>query len=1096
MTTDDDPFWRKCELAWAAFLSANDHVVTLLADANGEGAPLMLRGHQAYRAPDIQSMKGGLTYFWEVKQRHSASINLLTGEAEYWVSASSLVDYIELGRITGIPVQIVLHDGEVWRAQHKWFQADAETLYAHGQRGTRRASDGSEIEAWIWPARAMRLVPGPDVERVVGSFETVLVRGGGEKPVADSLLSIAEKHLRGRGSDDDAVTVADEQRVVPPGVFDLLREDAKAALATLSRTLGIPETPCYSVMRIGIDGVELDDLLGLMDYGIRLFLVVDEKPEWIDDPTREEWLAACVESRLLEWTVIPGASARATWVVDGEVDDDLRDFLSDARPHDPFNLGQYVVVHASHLEHVLVTAGAGTGKTETMSERIVFLLATAQRHPDPRDEERIYRLHLDEIVLVTFTREAKREMRERIARTLMLRQRLCSRCVLPTIAWMLELSNTEIETIHTYSKKLVAREGARMGIGPGFKVGNRTMEFARALAEALSPHLEALYTETAADGQELPPSHEVQKFAMRLWDKLAGNGFSPLGSALSPGRSNVSWGETREGVEGDVARAFEEAIATAAASFAEECIRNQTIPISELVTTAARAIAAANGDLVRPPRYIFVDEFQDTDSEQIGMILAVRRLSGAMLFVVGDEKQGIYRFRGAEGNAFRELESRAKGEKVEIVEASLNRNFRSGSHLLDSMHPYFLKWGAKKFLRYDAGARLVAALGPRSSRTVQVTQVRKDDDEIRWHVHEVVKRWLESHPGPMETVAVLCRANWQAKSLASHLKSQGIACETRVGGDFFQTQVVSDLRVFLEAVLNPHDDAALLESCSTRWFPGIAAMQLPARLDDAAAERWGGPLPPIMTWAERLTTLGADGRFGRSDLDALRVRFEWLGSRLTKSPVLGWLMDCEGWFDPRSTVLPGDFADDDSDRVRYGRGFDHLVTLLDEEFADAPISPHGLLEWLRLKIATDDATDEPDPVGGATARVAVLTVHKAKGLEFDRVVIPYTADKFEKVAQDEIAVVADNGGARLIWKWYLGNKKEAGKWIPAEFRNVSATQGGSLWDRERLEKVREEARLLYVAMTRAREELEVVVPSNVRTPTGAPGSWAELVVHP
>jgi len=97
---------------------------------------------------------------------------------------------------------------------------------------------------------------------------------------------------------------------------------------------------------------------------------------------------------------------------------------------------QYDIVHSNSDSDVMVRAGAGTGKTETMSERVVFLLAT---HASAGNQHRSD-LRLDDIVLVTFTKEAARQMRERLVRTLALRRRLCPSCVLPALAWMLHYS--------------------------------------------------------------------------------------------------------------------------------------------------------------------------------------------------------------------------------------------------------------------------------------------------------------------------------------------------------------------------------------------------------------------------------------------------------------------------------------------------------------------------------------------------------------------------------------------------------------------------------------------------------------------------------
>ena len=84
----------------------------------------------------------------------------------------------------------------------------------------------------------------------------------------------------------------------------------------------------------------------------------------------------------------------------------------------------------------------GTGKTETMSERFLFLLATAQAAQSQGASE----LRADDVAFITFTRESAREMRARLARTLLMRQRLSRRCVLPALAWMMQLSSADVTT--------------------------------------------------------------------------------------------------------------------------------------------------------------------------------------------------------------------------------------------------------------------------------------------------------------------------------------------------------------------------------------------------------------------------------------------------------------------------------------------------------------------------------------------------------------------------------------------------------------------------------------------------------------------------
>lgn len=1077
--TEQLPLWQLCERAWAGYLAGAGHLVTRLADAKGgdeeDGAPLLQMGDKWYRAPDLFANKAGRSEYWEVKQRSAAALNRVTGEPEYWVSYAAFSDYYQVARESGSTVWVVLHDSEVWNSNRKWLQADVSEIFAHGERSTRIDGDGVEVDAWVWPKALMNLVDGPEVPDVVNQ-PILSMPESGHSALADEVLIEIERELRRPRGETIPVSRA--------GIVDLMRENSRIGLEALRRSLNIPDSPRYSVMRVGLRDIDLNDLLGLMRYGIRVFLIAEEEPTFDSD---NHWIDACVASRLLEWAVIEGADEHCIWVVDGRINEKTEKLVSTASAQHPYNHGQYVIVHQPISADTLVRAGAGTGKTETMAERIMYLLATSDLYPDPRDPNHLFRLRVDEIVLVTFTRDAAREMRERIARTMMLRQRLCEQCVLPTIAWLLDLSNTEIETIHTYAKKLLQREGSHVGLGPGFSIGQQTMEFRRLLNEVLSADLEAVMT--AQNASILPASHQLRDFAEQLWKKLSGNGFSPLALALGGNRAQAGWGAPPAGLVGQVSELLRVALEKAAKDFAELCRRNQILPVSELVSTSARAVSAAAGRLSRPPRYLFVDEFQDTDGEQIGMILEIRMATGAGLFVVGDEKQGIYRFRGAEGNAFSQLVKFAHAQGINMSERTLNRNFRTGSRLLDSLHPFFASWGRSGWLNYRKSDRLEATRGVAQSKSVSITPLTAR--QVDAHVLAKVQSWLASHEKPEERVAVLCRTNAQARSYIDLLRQASIPCEVRIGGDFYRTPAVQELRVLLEAVLNPADDAALLELCLTRWFAGLATMAQPADLKgkpisvpEVEQLSWDRNLPEMMTWMERLASLAQSDSFDRVDLNELRNRVTSLGRLLEIKPTLGWLMDCNSWMQPQTVLLPGEDPNEPVERLRYARCFDHLITLLDENFADAPVSPVRLLEWLRLKIGTDDTEDEPDVVAEGITRVTVLTVHKAKGLEYDRVVIPRTNSRFDDSNhREKFAIVSQDGQARFLWEWKPPRAQPV--------TNVQASDQ-ALWNKEKVEKIREEARLLYVAMTRAREELEIVV-SNRASSSSDPQCWADLL---
>jgi DNA helicase-2/ATP-dependent DNA helicase PcrA len=303
-----------------------------------------------------------------------------------------------------------------------------------------------------------------------------------------------------------------------------------------------------------------------------------------------------------------------------------------------------------------------------------------------------------------------------------------------------------------------------------------------------------------------------------------------------------------------------------------------------------------------------------------------------------------------------------------------------------------------------------------------------------------------------------------------------------VGGDFYQSPAVRELRVFLEAVANPEDHAALLELCETRWVYGLMHQSSPQGLTREQGEEWVLPVPAIMSWEERLASLNNSDSIDVSDLDGLRKRVRLLKLMLSQMSIQSWILECARAFSPGLCSLP--HADDLIERRRYARCLDHLMMLIDAEFAESPTTLPRLLSWIRLQIATNSNEDEPVDVDDIKGKSTALTVHKSKGLEFDYVLIPYTETPFDpsKNIASEVAIVRQlSGRPRIIWKW---RGQEDSKAPP--LTNVGPAE--TLWEKEKDETACEEARLLYVAMTRARDELMLFTPKGSKLRT-----WSRLL---
>jgi ATP-dependent exoDNAse (exonuclease V) beta subunit len=153
---------------------------------------------------------------------------------------------------------------------------------------------------------------------------------------------------------------------------------------------------------------------------------------------------------------------------------------------------------------------------------------------------------------------------------------------------------------------------------------------------------------------------------------------------------------------------------------------------------------------------------------------------------------------------------------------------------------------------------------------------------------------------------------------------------------------------------------------------------------------------------------------------------------------------------------------------------------MDTQFADSHATLISILEWVRLQIGVNRQEDEPVDVQAMQGKTTALTVHKSKGLEFDFVILPNTWKTFDRPANATHIVTVlqnDDGSRSVLWKW-----RPVGK----SYTNVEELD--NRWFIDAKETHREETRLLYVSMTRARKKLKIVVDSRANV-----NSWSGLL---
>ncbi len=453
---------------------------------------------------------------------------------------------------------------------------------------------------------------------------------------------------------------------------------------------------------------------------------------------------------------------------------------------------------------------------------------------------------------------------------------------------------------------------------------------------------------------------------------------------------------------------------------------------------------------------ILVDEFQDTNGRQRDIIQALWGDTPGRVFVVGDARQSIYRFRGADVTVFRRMGESIKARGGEPI--GLDTTFRPHQGLLSVLDRLISPiMGSGE----DPDRLYVVAYTPMTAHRAQPREGMKspfvefvigageDAEAARPRAAlALVERLQELHAerqiASWEDVALLFRASTGFAAYENALEGFGIPFVTVAGRGFYDRPEVRDLLNILQALAQPWDDLALAGLLRSPAFG----------LSDAGLYRLrsnGGAPRPIRS------ELQAD--LGKLDVPdqaaALRARefLEGLEPLVDRLPVAELLKRVIDRADYRAALA--------SAHHRYWRNVDKLLA---DAHASRLVQVRAFLDYVRT--LRDVGAREGEAPVEADGAVRLMTIHKAKGLEFPFVVLADASRQSRNTAQTAY-LPPDTG---LVFK---GDRSEA----------QSLAYGLAGWlDGQQSEA--EDSRLLYVAATRAQDKL--LISGHV---TGSTGDW-------
>lgn len=367
-------------------------------------------------------------------------------------------------------------------------------------------------------------------------------------------------------------------------------------------------------------------------------------------------------------------------VVDGEEKDGfVAGVLADACPL--FNAAQYLVEHCSAREHIIVQASAGTGKTTVMVDRILYLLYT---QPE---------LRMSEIYMITFTNDAANEMKQRLQKTLMGRYRLTRS--LRYLRWLEELPQIHISTIHSFAYDMLKQYGIGAGFTAGLSIKSLEYERGELLREVLDEQLDSTMGIREQIGL---PYYRAKSVAEEFWAA-----FSKLG--VSSGEvKKMDWGQPSDISSEGFQNVMERMTGRLDDRYFDRKSKEEAIGVEDIMRDLQDILE--EGILPSPDismKYLFIDEFQDSDLAQIHVACQMVQLLDARLFVVGDVKQSIYRFRGATDQAFELLQKKMKENGIPPAKKfTLKNNYRTSAEVMETMDECFAVWDEMGLLQYES----------------------------------------------------------------------------------------------------------------------------------------------------------------------------------------------------------------------------------------------------------------------------------------------------------------------------------------------------------------------------------------------------------
>lgn len=594
---------------------------------------------------------------------------------------------------------------------------------------------------------------------------------------------------------------------------------------------------------------------------------------------------------------------------------------------------------------LLILAGAGSGKTNTMAHRIAYLIADRGLKPS-------------QILGLSFTNKAATELKERVQK------------MVASTGKDINLKGLTVSTFHSYCVKLIRIHATRLGFNPQFTILDSGDQ---------NDILKQVLKSIKIDDRKFDTGFLLSQFS-----KLKNESISTEDAqqhfleSIDTGRLHVDYAV---------------AAASAFPKYQERLRSLNAMDFDDLLYQGQKLLSE-HEDIREKVRsqleHVLVDEYQDTNPAQFRLLELVNKPTNPNLCVVGDDDQSIYAWRGADSMHILQFTHQFPGAKV----ITLEQNYRSTQIILDAANKVI----AENTVRHSKKLWSEVQTGPK------ITQLISEDDraEAETVVDDIRSKVFESHHGvlrqirPFSDYAILYRSNAQSRAFEETLRMAKVPYQMIGGMSYLDRKEIKDLLSYWRSMINPCEDASLRRII--HWpARGIGKKTIESLHEASIKEGYSlfEALEKEVKSSEAQTKIMGALKGLYDLLTGFRIELEALP--LDPAAISKWANDTITKIGMEKAIREEEDSSDTAEKkienIREMANSIALYKAQDFELPTNATSLHFMTEYLaRLALQSkDDLKNDKDMNAD---QVTLMTLHSSKGLEFRNVYLVGVEDGY------------------------------------------------------------------------------------------------------